>query len=414
MNHKYGFHVNRTGEDVLDAIRRIRPQVVKTLEHDIGFWTRVRSIHPDVYLIGRLYVPNHEQDQFAEAPAAKGRAFAERILRLETNRTTFQGRPLFDAWESYNEVLPGHADSDLKRKYDDFQVAFAGPIKAAGFEPIAMNFATGNMLGNDFLDFFPGTLESYRVLGFHEYDWPDMWRLHEENIREKNEGGMWLTLRYRRIMNDVRRVYGDRHTVIITECGMTQGVQGGADVGPWHESHPIAEERYWDSLMWYNDQLRQDDYVRAALLFVVGAVSPWQSFEHLGSIMNRLEAYQRTTPDREETEERPQPEQPEPEQPEQPKPHEPPVTLNELLLAAAARAQVIHLNPDAALQKQIFADGFVPNSKEFQVEKDGVAYLAQRAEHLGSGEIRIYHVRVGDWANVAYIRGDGDTGQQIA
>ena len=105
-------------------------------------------------------------------------------------------------------------------------------------DPIAMNFATGNMLGKDFLEHFPGTLETYRYLGFHEYDWPTMWRLHEENIRTKDEDGMWLTLRYRRAMQDVRRVYGDRHTVLITECGMTQGVQGGDDVGPWHESHP--------------------------------------------------------------------------------------------------------------------------------------------------------------------------------
>ena len=47
-------------------------------------------------------------------------------------------------------------------------------------------------------------------LGFHEYDWPPMWRLHEENIRTKNEGGMWLTLRYRRTMRKVREAYGDR------------------------------------------------------------------------------------------------------------------------------------------------------------------------------------------------------------
>ena len=32
---------------------------------------------------------------------------------------------------------------------------------------------------------------------------------------------MFLTLRYRRIMRDVRGVYGDKHRVIMTECGMT-------------------------------------------------------------------------------------------------------------------------------------------------------------------------------------------------
>jgi hypothetical protein len=138
---------------------------------------------------------------------------------------------------------------------------------------------------------------------------------------------MWLALRYRRIMDKVRAKYPDRHTVIITECGMTQGTVGGEDVGPWHTpsipadqvtqikgvlwalkedprfdvrididsirvDRPIPEEIYWESLVWYNGEVMQDDYVMAALLFVVGAISPWESFEHLGGIMTRLKEYQ--------------------------------------------------------------------------------------------------------------------------
>ena len=298
MNHKYGFHVNRTGDDVLDAIKRIKPAMVKTLDPNVGFWTQVRAVHPDVFLIGRLVMDLHAQERFADNPTASGRAFAERILRHEAAKTTFQGKPLFDAWESYNEVFPGSASSDLKRQYDDFQVAFGEPIKAAGFEPIGMNFATGNMLGRDFLDFFRGTLETYTYLGFHEYDWPQLWRLHEENIREKNEGGMWLTLRYRRTMTEVRKVFPDKHKVIITECGMTQAVAGHDDIG-WRADPAVSEDDYWKSLMWYNDELMKDRYVDSALLFVVGATGgwpKWESFEHLGGIVNRLEALQRSAP----------------------------------------------------------------------------------------------------------------------
>jgi hypothetical protein len=421
MNHKYGFHTNRTGDDVLDAIKRIHPKVIKALDHDVGFWKQVRAILPEVFVIGRLAVPQDAQDRFVHDPAGTGRSFAERILRLEANRIAVDGRRLFDAWESYNEVLPGHASPDNKKKYDDFQVAFAEPIKQAGFEPIAMNFGTGNMIGDDFLTYFPGTLDSYRYLGFHEYDWPDMWRLHCQNIVEKDEGGMWLTLRYRRIMSEVREVYGDKHTILITECGMTQGVLGGEDLGPWHpptvaqhvlqqlrnqprlypgcplgvredpvdELRPdkgISEERYWQSLMWYNQEIMKDDYVQAALLFVVGAIHPWESFEHLGGIIARLEAYQQSEP------EKPQPELP----------------LEEKLLAAAAKAQVIEFNPRAALQKRIFADGFVPNSAEFEIESGGVRYVAQRAEHLGTGEVRVYYVRQGAWAEVGHIKREGN------
>lgn len=411
MNHKYGFHVNRTGDDVLDAIKRIKPAVIKALDTNVGFWTRVRAVHPEAFLIGRIVADLSEQERFADNPTENGRQFADRILRQEAAKTTFQNKPLFDAWESYNEVFPESASPDRKRKYDEFQVAFGQKIKAAGFEPIAMNFATGNMLGKDFLDYFPGTLETHTYLGFHEYDWPTMWRLHKENIEQKNEGGMWLTLRYRRVMADVRRVYGDKHRVLITECGMTQGVVGRDDVG-WRADPKVSEDDYWTSLMWYNDHLLEDDFVDAALLFVVGASGgwpKWESFEHLGGIIDRLATLQTQQPAVP-----PQPDPvPDPEPDPEPVP-EPGTTLAQAMLAEADRRQVIEFNPDAALQKRIFAEGFVPNSPEFDLTYQGAQYIGQRAENLQTGEVRVYHVRVGDWGNVAYeSRGGADSALMV-
>lgn len=432
--HKYGFHVNRTGDDVLDAIRRLKPRVIKSMESNIDFWKKVREFHPGLFLIGRDYVPNDQQSRFVDDPKGIGRRYAERVLGLEANSVLFQGRPLFDAWESYNEVMPGHVSDDEKRKYDEFQVAYGERLRAGGFEPIAMNFATGNMRGSDFLDFFAGTLETYQYLGFHEYDWPDMWRLHKQNIEEKGEEGMWLTLRYRRTMDleGVRAKYGNKHTVIITECGMTQGVSGGEDVGPWHESHPVPEEQYWRSMLWYNNELLRDDYVMAALLFVVGAVSPWHSFEHLGGVMNRLEKLDRSGPDQPI----PQPVPPEkqwhastaggaipvppavsPPPPATPvvppvaAPVTPPLPVNtgadpilRASLVAAGRAnQRLRFNPAAAIQKRIVADGFVPNSEEFSLDVGGQRYVGQQCEHLRTGEVRVYFVQEGLWEDVKFV-----------
>ena len=397
MNHKYGFHCNRTGTDVLSAFKRIKPAVVKVLDPNVDFLADLRRAHPDVFIIGRIVVPLHEQERFEADPVGEGRAFADRLLRMEASTATFQNRLLLDAWESYNETFPESASPEKMRKYDDFQVAFGQKIKAAGMQPVGMNFATGNMLGHHFVNYFPGTLETYTYLGFHEYDWPTMWRLHEENIREKNEGGMWLTLRYRRVMPDVRRVYGNKHVAIITECGMTQGVHPGRqDVG-WLAPPAVSEDSYWQSLMWYNGEIMKDDYVKAALLFVVGNVTPWQSFEHLGGIIDRLEDFQNSAPT-------PTPAPPPTPTPVAPPPTPPPssAALQAALLAEAARRQVIQFNPDASLQKRIFADGFVPNSPEFEVEFGNTRYVAQRAEHLANGEVRVYYVRSGDWNNVAY------------
>lgn len=81
----------------------------------------------------------------------------------------------------------------------------------------------------------------------------------------------------------------------------------------------------------------------------------------------------------------------------------PAATLSETLLAAGEAAQVIQFNPQAALQKAIFAAGFVPNSPEFQVTFDGDRYVAQRAENLASGEVRIYYVLSGNWGGVEFV-----------
>lgn len=81
---------------------------------------------------------------------------------------------------------------------------------------------------------------------------------------------------------------------------------------------------------------------------------------------------------------------------------EPTGTLREILLAAGEDWQVIEFNPDAALQQRIFAAGFVPNSPEFYVTKNNVTYVAQRAEHLGTSEVRIYFAPTTNVLNVGF------------
>lgn len=79
-------------------------------------------------------------------------------------------------------------------------------------------------------------------------------------------------------------------------------------------------------------------------------------------------------------------------------------SLESALLAEGERQQVMQFNPNAALQKRIFADGLVPNSAEFSVTIEGTAFAVQRAEHLRTGVVRAYFVRVGDWGNVVFAQ----------
>jgi hypothetical protein len=330
-NHKFGFHITGPRQDAFNEVFRLKPKVVKTLDFSVDVMKRIRQEIPDVFLIGRLFVHPQDFGQLsggtAQAARRKGVEMAEKILREEVNRDIhhLNGEPIFHAWESLNEVFPEWTDDNTQKLYDEYQVAFGEKILAAGFEPIAFNFGQGNGRGEQWLRLYPGTLETYKYLGFHEYDWPTMDRLHRIGLNGPSEihnlvlgvgenrgnDGMWRALRYRRIMNEgIRQKFGDKHVCIITECGMTQGVWGGPskDIGPWAKEltvpsdipggvvpTPIPVEDYWQSLLWYNSEIMKDDYVMGACLFVTGAAGlpEWETFEHLGPIMDRIHAFQK-------------------------------------------------------------------------------------------------------------------------
>ena len=71
------------------------------------------------------------------------------------------------------------------------------------------------------------------------------------------------------------------------------------------------------------------------------------------------------------------------------------------LLAAAAARQTLPINRQAALIKRLVADGFLPTSPEFAFD----SFIAQRAERLSDGKVRVYYVKAGDFANVKFVEG---------
>lgn len=75
------------------------------------------------------------------------------------------------------------------------------------------------------------------------------------------------------------------------------------------------------------------------------------------------------------------------------------------LVARARERQAIQLNPAAAIQRRILADGYVPTSPEFDWADASGSYVGQRAEHLRDGQARVYYCLVGRWSEVGWIRG---------
>lgn len=297
-NHKLFTHINRWGNDVIAYITELRPKVIKFLDPNLTNVRLVRELVPDALLIYRKWQPAQPLGNSEDEAFQIGVNFGKEIADEEIVQ-----RGLIDLVESYNEVLGETASAEEHRKFAKFQIGFQEGLELVSAKPIAFNFGTGNMSANLIMQHYGEVLDNYQWLGFHEYDWPTMDRLHLQGLADGN-GGMWLGLRYRRIMEPIIERLGNRWSVVISECGMTQGVLGGLDVGFSHPTNtiqgewgnhptPISNEDYWDTLNWYSDELMKDDYVAGACMFVTGGLSPWESFETIGTVTPKIKEFQK-------------------------------------------------------------------------------------------------------------------------
>jgi hypothetical protein len=293
--NKLGFYVeNTTVQYLRDALRKVLPPTVLIHAVDRGLLREIRAgLSPNTFMIGRLFVDQSQQTAWLDSgdPAAAGRAFAEQIINYDFSLAKERGqngRLLIDAWMSLNEPVRGPAsfpdgkpDAETRRRLDaldKFQEAFYLRLRADGLEAVAFNFAAGNFTeGSHYLDYFPRTLVLYKYLGFHEYGWPRL---------EPRSDTATAALLYRRAMTEIRKKYGDRHQVIITELGLARMYKypsdPAGDVGWLYPGETISEDQYWTSLELYNSELLRDSYVMGCALFNVGPTGRWETFRHLG------------------------------------------------------------------------------------------------------------------------------------
>lgn len=269
---KIGYHVNRITRQVTNSIKQLRPTVVKTLDCNYDWLSEIKPYCG--LIIYREYTPVQDLGKSVKEARQFGHDFARKLLSRQAVKDG-----LVDLVEGYNEVHIEDGDSSRHNLYDNFQDAFRSGLGGV-VEPIAFNFGNGHMMGNIATSNYPLTCSGYTWFGFHEYDWPTMDRLHQQGLSEGN-GGMWLALRYRRIMPDIIRKYGNNKKAIITEFGITQAAQPPRpDVG-WKADPSLSEQEYIETIKWYGREIEKDGYVKGACLFATGATGDWETFESL-------------------------------------------------------------------------------------------------------------------------------------
>lgn len=256
MTSKLCPHVQICDNNVLDAIRRVQPPMVKTMDLDRGKLQAVRQAAPAALIVARRFC---DEQVFSDYPVARGRKFAEQYADV---------LDLVDVVEVYNESVNNLTPREKLPAFDVFQVAFARKVWELSDRVQIGLFCLpqGNWgyPGEPNLHDFPKSLALPKdkvYMCFHEYSW--------------NEWSWESPARCLRYRTQMRGLSGYR--VLITECGLTQAVLANhPDVG-WQTGIPRGT--FVDGARWYDRELQQDDYVVGAAMFNCGPSYGWETFE---------------------------------------------------------------------------------------------------------------------------------------
>jgi len=275
---KCGFHVQRTGGELRQAIEGVQPAVIVSLAHDRDFWQGVKQDLPETLLIGRLYEEGRDWRQ------TDPRWWAEQCAALEMP---------YDAFITWNEPTDVYNEItlELAAQHDDWCCQFRRRMAELGYEAVALNVPTGHFHRNAVVNLFPNICQEFDYIGLHEYSARAMWDQDPGKQRAakdvpKNEGdviGHWYCQRYRDWHDGIVARWPEREgqfKLVITECGIAYGVMPGyGDVG-WQTD--LSVDQYMASLWWYFGEMNQDDYCLGGAIFMVGfADHKWASFETL-------------------------------------------------------------------------------------------------------------------------------------
>ena len=229
--------------------------------------------------------------------------------------------PRIDVWEDDNEVVPDNLDE--ARWYSDYCIEMMRLYESIGRRRANFCFAVGtpDVRPGDPADVWPHLLPAIRhasdhghYLALHEYmgyeadlgvGWKQIdgqrrltrrWHGRRDAAGQPDERYPYgyVALRYRLIYDTYLRPAGLAGVpLLITELGcdsVETVTPAGGSVGTWQEHRGFwsgaghdPEATYADMLTWYDHHIRQDAFVRGAMIFTVGSVGIWAKWDIAGT-----------------------------------------------------------------------------------------------------------------------------------
>lgn len=302
---KLGLHVERNLPQIFELLDTGAITAVTTLELDANFAREIKQSASEPQLIGRIHVDQVQLTDMTD-PAGTARDFVEQLLPYADDE---RRRPYFDAWVSYNEPIANTPDE--MRRLAEFEAERVRLLGDRGIRSIIGNFATGGpdlSLWEYFLPAVQAAKEYNGWLGLHEYAAPTIYYLTTREDQGRYPGVSpqddgWLTLRYRKVYNQFLKPAGLEIPLVFTECGVDGLVEAGRpgpQGGGWRDFQAYWAENgyglwgpgaYVEQLVWFDEAMRQDDYVIGGCIYALGTSGQWLTYEIEGPVASVLEQY---------------------------------------------------------------------------------------------------------------------------
>lgn len=305
---KLGLFVARNHPQIFDVLDSKAITVVKTLELDANFVKQIKQHSPNTRIIGRLPDGDLAQIHLGNLdPIPAAAAYVERLLPFADDASR---RPFFDGWETYNEPVAGNADE--MKKWADFEAERTRLLGDRGIRSVIGNFGTGGPPLEMWEHFLPAIQVAQQYdgwLGLHEYSAPTIYYLTTRDNRGRYPGVSpedtgWLTLRYRQVYNQFLIPRGLAIPLVFTELGVDGLVEanrpGPMDARGWHHFQSYWAENgfglwgpgaYVEQLVWFDEAMRQNDYVIGGCIYAMAGSQDWESYDILGDAANVLRQY---------------------------------------------------------------------------------------------------------------------------
>ena len=214
-----------------------------------------------------------------------------------------------DGWEAYNEPVAANAD-EMARWASSRRSAHAcwpNAVCAAWWAILGPDSRRWNC-GSRFCPRYRLLKEYNGWLGLHEYSAPTIYYLSTRADQGRYPGvgpgdTGWLTLRYRQVYDQILNPRGLGIPLIMTELGVDGLVTnrpGPPDALGWQDFKQYWAENgygmwgpgaYVEQLVWYDEAMRQNDYVVGGCIYAMAGSQGWESYDILGPAASVLEQY---------------------------------------------------------------------------------------------------------------------------